>query len=153
VNIINSILITVYSFWRSRHTLWRARKQILPLIWLNFAVLSTWPNLPTGVAAWPLLSFLFVSGVLGLQIRRGRIRWKANTSGYNFYEGTLPEFCSFQVQNPPQKTGQRTCPVLLMEKVSPFRLKSLLLHQSQPLPFIHGIPVSFYVLLRSLVPN
>jgi hypothetical protein len=98
VDIINSILITVYSFWRSRHTLWRARKQILPLIRLNFAVLSTWPKLPTGVAAWPLLRFSFVSGVLGLQIRRGQIRWKVNTSGYNFYEWTLPRFYHLQVQ-------------------------------------------------------
>ena len=94
-------MITVYSFWRSRHTLWRARRQILPLIWLNFAVLSTWPNLPTGVAAWPLLSLLFVSGVLGLQIRRGQIRWKANTSGYNFYGGPSLNSVVFKSKIPP----------------------------------------------------
>jgi len=87
-------------FLRSRHTLWRARKQILPLTRLNFAVLSTWPKLPTGVAAWPLLRFSFVSGVLGLQIRRGRTRWKANTPSYNFYEWTLPRFYHLQVQIP-----------------------------------------------------
>jgi hypothetical protein len=88
------------SFWRSRHILWRARKQILPLIWLNFAVLSTWPNLPTGLAAWPLLRFLFVSGVSELQIRRGQTHWKANTPNYNFYEGNLPRFYHLQVQTP-----------------------------------------------------
>jgi hypothetical protein len=77
---------------------------------LNIAKFHRFINLaelPTGVAAWPLLSFLFVSGVLGLQIRRGQIRWKANTSGYNFYVGTLLEFCSFQVQNPPRKQGNK----------------------------------------------
>jgi len=103
VDIMNSILITVYSFFfflRSRHTLWRVRRQILPLIRLNFTVLSTWPKLPTGVAAWPLLRFSFVSGVLGLQIRRGQTRWKANTPNYNFYEWTLPGFYHLQVQIP-----------------------------------------------------
>jgi len=110
-------LITVYSFWRSRHTLWRARKQILPLIWLNFAVLSTWPKLPTGVAAWPLLRFSFVSGVLGLQIRRGQIHWKANTSGYNFYDGPSLDSIIFRSKFSQEPGQQICCPVLSMEKV------------------------------------
>jgi hypothetical protein len=102
MDIMNSILITIYSFFflRSRHILWRARKQILPLIRLNFTVLSTWPKLPTGVAAWPLLRFSFVYEVLGLQIRRGWTCWKANTLSYNFYEWTLPRFYHLQVQIP-----------------------------------------------------
>jgi len=79
----------------------RARKQIIPLIWLNFAVLSTWPNLPTGVAAWPLLSFLFVSGVLGLQIRRGQIRWKANTPNYTSMRGPSLNSAVFRSKIPP----------------------------------------------------
>jgi len=33
------------------HILQREGKGILPLTWLNFVVLSTWPNLPAGMAA------------------------------------------------------------------------------------------------------
>ena len=119
VDIMNSILITVYSssFFEYQDTLTRARKQILPLIRLNFAVLSTWPKLPTGVAPWPLLRFLFVSGVPGLQIRWGQNCWKANTPGYNFYEGPSLDFIIFRSKF-PQEPGQRTCPVLSIEKVS-----------------------------------
>ena len=82
VDIINSILITINIFFlRSRHTLWRARKQILPLLSLIFSILSSWLNLQTGVATWLLLRFLFVSRVLALQIRQGQTRWKDNTPG------------------------------------------------------------------------
>jgi hypothetical protein len=105
-----------FFFLRSRHTLWRARKYILPLIRLNFTVLSTSPKLPTGVAAWPLLKFSFVSGVLGLQIRRGWTRWKANTPSYNFYDGPSLDSIIFRSKF-PQEPGQRICPVLSMEKV------------------------------------
>jgi len=90
----------LFFFLRSRHTLRRARKQILPLIQLNFTVLLTWPKLPTRVTAWPLLKFSFVSGVPRLQIRRERTRWKANTPSYNFYEWTLPRVYHLQVQIP-----------------------------------------------------
>ena len=48
--------------------------------------------------ARPPFRFLFISEVLGLQIRHGQICWKANTPGYNFYEGTLPGFYHLQVQ-------------------------------------------------------
>ena len=48
----------------------------------------------------PLFRFLFISEVLGLQIRHGQICWKANTPGYNFYEGTLPGFYHFHVRIP-----------------------------------------------------
>jgi len=82
------------------HTLPRARKTFSPLIWLNFAILLTWPNLSAGVTAQTSLRFLFISGVLGLQIRRGQIRWKANTPGYNFYERTLPGFYLLHVRIP-----------------------------------------------------
>ena len=124
LDIINSILITVlfffffffFFFWRSRHTLWRERKQILPLIRLNFVVLSTWLKLPTGVAAWPLLRFSFVFGVLGLQIRRGRTRWKANTPSYNFYDGPSLNSIIFRSRF-PQEPGKWTCPVLSIKKV------------------------------------
>ena len=116
---MNSILITIYSFffWRSRHTLRRARKQIRPLIRLNFVVLSTWPKLPTGVAAWPLLIFLFVTRVPGLQIRRSQTRWKANTPSYNFYDWPSLDSIIFRSKF-LQEPGQRTCPILSMEKVS-----------------------------------
>lgn len=50
--------------------------------------------------ARPPFRFLFISGVLGLQIRHGQICWKANTPGYNFYEGTLPGFYHFHVRIP-----------------------------------------------------
>jgi len=125
-------LITVYSFWRSRHTFWRARKQILPLIRLNFAVLSTWPKLPTRVASWPLLRFSFVSGVLGLQIRRGQIRWKANTSGYNFYEWTLPRFYHLQVQIPSGTRATNLPCFVNGEGTYNFYFQSFFPHQFQP---------------------
>jgi len=51
------------------HILQREGKGILPLTWLNFAVLSTWSNLPAGVAAGPPLRHLSISRVLGLQIK------------------------------------------------------------------------------------
>ena len=67
------------------HVLRRERKWILPLIWLNFTVLSPRPKLSVGEIARLLFGFFFlISRVLGLQIRRGRIHWKANTP--NFYE-------------------------------------------------------------------
>jgi hypothetical protein len=47
--------------------------------------------------ARPPFKFLFISGVLGLQIRHGQICWKANTFEYNFYEGTLSRFYRFHV--------------------------------------------------------
>ena len=82
------------------HTLPRARKKISPLIWLNFVILSTWPNLSAGVTTRTSLIFLFMFGVLGLQIRRGQIHWKANTLGYNFYERILPGFYLLHVRIP-----------------------------------------------------
>ena len=101
MDIMNSIWSQfILFFLRSRHTLWRARKQILPLLSLIFSILSSWLNLQTGVATWLLHRFLFVSRVLALQIRQGQTRWKDNTPGYNQYEWTFPRFYSFQVQIP-----------------------------------------------------
>ena len=95
-----------------------------------------------------LLKFLFISRFLEYQIRRGRTRWKANTLGY---KGTL-DFIVFRFKF-TQEPGQRTYTVLLMEKVSPIHLQSLLPHQSQRcLPFIHATHL-IYVLLRSFVTS
>jgi hypothetical protein len=52
------------------------------------------------VTTRPPFRFLFISGVLGLQIRQGQICWKANTPGYNFYKWTLPGFYRLYVRNP-----------------------------------------------------
>jgi hypothetical protein len=105
VDIMNSILITAYFIFfydqdMMLHILWRARKWILPLIWLNFVVLLTWSNLLAGVTAWSPIGFLFVFGVSKLQIRRSQICLKADTPSYNFYERTLLGFYHHQVQIP-----------------------------------------------------
>ncbi|KAJ6858160.1 disease resistance protein [Populus alba x Populus x berolinensis] len=48
-----------------------------------------------------LVCVLFVSGVLGLQIRRGQIRWKVNTPSYTSMRGPSLNFVVFRSKIPP----------------------------------------------------
>jgi len=88
------------------HILQREGKWILLLIWLNFIVLSSWPNLPAGVAARSLLGYLSISGVLELKIKRGQILRKANTLGYNFYRRPFSNFIIIRPES-SRKSRQR----------------------------------------------
>jgi len=65
---------------------WLEGNRVLPLSRLNFPILSILSNLPAGAAAQPFLIYLPIFGALELQIKRERICWKTNISGYNFYE-------------------------------------------------------------------
>jgi hypothetical protein len=85
------------------HVLQGVRKRILPLIWLNFAVLSPRPKLSAGETTRPLSRFLFIFGVLRLQIRQGWIRWKANTPSYNFYGRLSPNFVVLEPKSPLER--------------------------------------------------
>jgi len=66
----------------------------------KFLCLVNLSNLPTEVASRPLLIYLFISGVLELQIMQGQTRWKANIFGYNFSEETSPKIVSTLGPNP-----------------------------------------------------
>jgi hypothetical protein len=79
------------------HILERGEK-IIFLTWLNFVILSTWPNLPVGVTFRPPLRCLPIFGILELQIKRGRTCWKANISYYNAYEVRYLRLCLYPCQ-------------------------------------------------------
>jgi hypothetical protein len=100
--------------------------------------------------ARPPFRFLFISEVLGLQIRHGQICWKANTPGYNFYEGPSLDSIIFMYEF-PQESRWRTCPVFINGQVFPILSLILLPHQIQPcLHLMHG-NLSLYDLPRSFV--
>ena len=84
-----------YSFETSRHDATHFSKGMKPDYIPNmtkFPFFANLLNLPAEVAARSLLRYISIYGVLKLQFKRGKTRWKANIPDYKIYEKPSPDF-------------------------------------------------------------
>jgi hypothetical protein len=112
----------IYSFSVSRYDVtkfWWEGNQVLLLSRLNFPILSISPKMLARATTQPFLIHLSIFGALVLQIKRGQIYWKANISGYNFYEEMFPKFCRSEAQI-SSKTGVMNLPRFCWRFLSEF---------------------------------